>query len=131
MVIHRPHKGAWVGAYQIIEEVGHGADGLLIELEELGVNLGQRALVFAVRSPIESAWSAPRNRHLLGSVVVSVALVFGAVYLPFLHEPLGTVSLRSGELAVVALLAVMPFVCVEAGKALARRAGWRLEGVTG
>ena len=93
--------------------------------------LAELALVFAVRSPIESAWSAPRNRYLLGSVVVSVALVLGAVYLPFLHEPLGTVSLRSGELAVVGLLALMPFVCVEAGKAFARRAGWRLEGVPG
>ena len=93
--------------------------------------LAELALVFAVRSPIESAWSAPRNRYLLGSVVASVALVFGAVYLPFLHEPLGTVSLRSGELAVVAFLALMPFVWVEAGKAVARRAGWRLERVPG
>jgi len=93
--------------------------------------LAELALVFAVRSPVESAWSAPRNRYLLGSVVASVALVFGAVYLPFLHEPLGTVSLRSGELAVVAFLALMPFVWVEAGKAVARRAGWRLERVPG
>ena len=28
--------------------------------------LAELALVFAVRSPIESAWSAPRNRYLLG-----------------------------------------------------------------
>ena len=93
------------------------------------VALAELALVFAVRSPIDSAWSAPRNRYLLGSVVLSVAIVFGAVYLPFLHDPLGTVALRSDEVAVTALLALVPFVCVETGKAFVRRAGWRLEGL--
>ena len=36
MVIHRPHKGAWVGAYQIIEEVGHGGSGYVYKAERGG-----------------------------------------------------------------------------------------------
>ena len=38
----------------------------------------------------------------------------------------GTVPLAASELGLVALLAVVPFVCVEAGKAVLRRAGWTL-----
>ena len=94
------------------------------------VALAELALVFAVRSPIHAALAAPRNPYLLGSVVLSIAVVLGAVYLPFLNDPLGTVPLDSDELRVTTLLALLPFLCVEAGKALARRAGWRLEGAS-
>lgn len=93
------------------------------------VALAELALVFAVRSPIHAAFAGPPNRYLLGSVLLSVGVVLGAVYLPFLNDPLGTVPLRSDELLATALLALLPFLCVEAGKALARRAGWRLEGL--
>ena len=50
-----------------------------------------------------------------------------ALYLPTLNEPLGTVPLGASELGVVAALALVPFLCVEIGKALLRRSGWTLE----
>ena len=56
--------------------VGREGDGDAADDGVHDLALAELALVFAVRSPIESAWSAPR-RYLLGSVVVSVALVFG------------------------------------------------------
>jgi Ca2+-transporting ATPase len=90
------------------------------------IALAELALVFAVRSPIRPAWKAPRNAYLLASVVLSAALVALAIYLPALHDPLGTVSLESWELASAAALALVPFVCVEAGKAIFRWAGWTL-----
>ena len=90
------------------------------------IALAELALVFAVRSPIRPAWKAPRNPYLVASVLLSAALVGVAVYLPVLNEPLGTVPLDSSELGLAALLALVPFVCVEAGKAFFRRAGWTL-----
>ena len=53
-------------------------------------------------------------------------MVAVAVYLPALNEPLGTVPLGASELGLAALLALLPFACVEAGKAVFRRAGWTL-----
>ena len=94
------------------------------------VALAELALVFSLRSPTRPAWEAPRNRYLVGSVILSAALVLVAVYLPALNEPLGTVPLGPSELALVAGLALLPFLCVEAGKALVRRVGWTLERVS-
>ena len=92
------------------------------------VAFAELALVFSLRSPVSAAWEAPRNLYLAGSVVVSAAIVFVAVYLPVLNDTLGTVALDATAIGVVVALAVAPFVCVEAGKALFRRAGWTLEG---
>ena len=39
------------------------------------VALAELALVFSLRSPIRAAWEAPRNMYLVGSVVLSAALV--------------------------------------------------------
>ena len=58
------------------------------------VALSELALVFSLRSPIRAAWQAPRNLYLLGSVVLSAAIVLAVLYLPMLNEPLGTVPLR-------------------------------------
>lgn len=123
--------GVLVGAAAFIAFlVGREGDGDAAQtMAFTTLGLAELALVFAVRSPIHAAFEAPRNRYLLGSVLLSVAVVFGAVYVPFLNDPLGTVPLHSDELLVTALLALLPFLCVEAGKALARRAGWRLEGL--
>jgi hypothetical protein len=49
-----------------------------------------------------------------------------AVYVPALNEPLGTVPVDASELVLAAVLAIAPFVCVELGKAVFRRAGWTL-----
>jgi Ca2+-transporting ATPase len=91
------------------------------------VAFAELALVFSLRSPVHAAWEAPRNLYLVGSVVLSAALVLVAVYLPALNEPIGTVPLGVFELGLVAVFALLPFVGVEAGKTLFRRAGWTLE----
>ena len=92
------------------------------------VALAELALVFSVRSPVLPAWEAPRNLYLIGSVVLSAAVVLVAVYVPALNEPLGTVPLDVAELGLVVALAVVPFLCVEVGKALCRSLGWTMEG---
>jgi P-type Ca2+ transporter type 2C len=92
------------------------------------VALAELALVFSIRSPTRPAWEAPRNPYLVGSVILSAALVLVAVYLPALNEPLGTVPLSLSELGLAVALALLPFLCVEAGKSLFRRVGWTLEG---
>ncbi|HEY7250039.1 MAG TPA: cation-transporting P-type ATPase [Methylomirabilota bacterium] len=85
------------------------------------VALSELFLVFAVRSPLQPAWREPVNVLLLASVAVSAGLVALAIYLPGLHDPLGTVALDATELAVVVALALVPFVAVENAKALLRR----------
>jgi magnesium-transporting ATPase (P-type) len=92
------------------------------------VAFAELVLVFSLRSPIRAAWEAPRNLYLVGSVVLSAAVVLVAVYLPGLNEPLGTVPLGVSELGLVAVLALLPFLCVEVGKTFFRRVGWTLEG---
>jgi Ca2+-transporting ATPase len=110
--------------------VGREGDGSAAQtMAFTTVALAELALVFAVRSPFHAARSGPWNPYLVGSVLLSVGVVIGAVYLPFLNDPLGTVPLQPNELLVTAVLAALPFLCVEAGKALARRSGWRLAGV--
>jgi Ca2+-transporting ATPase len=87
------------------------------------VAVSELALVFAMRSPTESAWKAPWNPYLAGSVMVSLALVAAAVFLPALQKPLDTVGLSAADVGVVLALALAPLVVVEAGKLLARRLG--------
>jgi Ca2+-transporting ATPase len=84
------------------------------------VAFAELALVFSLRSPVSAAWHAPRNPYLAGSVVLSAAIVLATLYLPVLNGPLGTVALGLPELAVVAALALVPFACVELGKAVLR-----------
>ena len=123
--------GALVGTVALVAFlVGRQGDGDAAQtMAFTTVALAELALVFAVRSPVHSASDAPKNGYLVGSVALSVALVLVMVYLPAANEPLGTVPLDSGELLVVALLAVLPFLCVETAKLLVRRAGWNLAGL--
>ena len=92
------------------------------------VAFAELALVFSLRSPIRAAWEAPRNMYLIGSVVLSAALVLVTMYVPALNESLETVALGADELGIVVVLSLVPFLCVEAGKGLFRRVGWTLEG---
>ena len=94
------------------------------------IAFAELALVFSLRSPVRAAWEAPRNLYLVASVVLSAAVVLVALYMPALNDPLGTVPLDPSELGVVAALAVLPFLCVELGKALSRRFGWTIEGAS-
>ena len=84
------------------------------------VALAELVFVSSCRSERVAAWRLPPNPHLRAAVAGSLALVAAAVYAPFLHEPLGTVSLTAAELGLVAGLAVLPTVLAEAAKAAAR-----------
>jgi Ca2+-transporting ATPase len=90
------------------------------------IAFAELALVFALRSPRHSAWQAPPNRYLAGSVVLSAALVLVCVYVPALNGPLGTVPLGAAQLTTAVILALLPFLVVECGKLLVRRRGWAL-----
>jgi calcium-translocating P-type ATPase len=87
------------------------------------IALAELALVFAMRSTALPAWKAPPNPYLAGAVALSAAVVALAVYLPLLHEPLGTVSLTGRQLGLVALLALIPFAGVETAKLVFARTG--------
>jgi Ca2+-transporting ATPase len=111
---------AAIGAYLLGRPDGH-AEATTMAFAT--VALAELALVYSVRSPIRAAVQAPRNGYLAGSVLLSAGLVVAAVYLPPLHDPLGTVSLHAAELGVAAALALAPFAAVELAKALLRRTG--------
>jgi Ca2+-transporting ATPase len=89
------------------------------------VALAELAFVYAIRSPVTAAWRTPRNRWLHAAVACSAVVVGAALYVPALHEPLGTVSLGPAELAAVLAFALAPALLVEAAKAV-RRAAPRL-----
>jgi Ca2+-transporting ATPase len=111
---------AALGAYLLGRGDGHGE---ATTMAFATVALSELALVYAVRSPLRAAVEARRNRHLDGAVLLSAGLVAACVYLPPLHDPLGTVSLHGGELGIAAGLALAPFAAVELAKALLRRTG--------
>ncbi|HSB38982.1 MAG TPA: HAD-IC family P-type ATPase, partial [Gaiellaceae bacterium] len=83
--------------------------------------LSELVLVFAMRSRRVQAWRLPPNRWLLWSAIGSAALVAAAVYVPALQGPLATHALGPAQAAVAVVLALVPFVVLEALKALARR----------
>ncbi len=85
------------------------------------IALAELVLVFSMRSEALPAWRAPRNRYLAASVVLSAAVVALAIYLPVLHEPLGTTALPAGEAVIVALLALVPAAGAELAKRAVRR----------
>jgi Ca2+-transporting ATPase len=114
--------GVALGAYLI-----GGPAGEARTMAFATVALSELALVYAVRSPIRAAVQAARNRRLDGAVLLSACLVAGAVYVPALHGPLGTVSLGGPQMGIVVGLALVPFVVVELGKALLRRQGWAID----
>jgi Ca2+-transporting ATPase len=133
--LFEPHAWAALGVVGVVVGavalaaflVGNQGDGEASQTMAFAtLAFAELALVFALRSPRDSAWSGPRNLYLAGSVVLSAALVFASVYVPVLNGPLGTVPLAAEELAVVLLLATLPFLFVEAGKLLLRRGDWLL-----
>jgi Ca2+-transporting ATPase len=84
------------------------------------IALAELAFVFSIRSGQEPAWREPRNRYLNGGVVLSALLVGLVVYVPVLHEPFGTETLEPPALAIVLMLALVPFVLIEVAKAAKR-----------
>ena len=93
------------------------------------VALSELALVFSCRSVSVSAWRLPANRYLVGGVTASLVLLVATVYVGALHAPFGTVSLGPRELAITVGLAVVPFVTLEAAKAVRRKLRhWEVRG---
>lgn len=80
------------------------------------VALAELAFVWSCRSERLPTWRLPPNRFLRVAVVASLAVVAVAVYVPALHAPLGTVSLRASELAIVLGLAAVPALVAETVK---------------
>jgi Ca2+-transporting ATPase len=103
-----------------------GAPGEAETMAFATIAFAELALVYALRSPIEAAWRAPRNLYLVASVIVSAAIVLVSVYAPVLNGPLGTVPLSVGELGIVVGLSLVPLLLVELGKGVFRALGWSL-----
>ena len=80
------------------------------------VALAELVFVFSCRSDLLPSWRLVANRPLWLAVAVSFGLVAAALYVPGLHEPLGTVALDAWEAALVLLLAVAPAIAAEAAK---------------
>jgi Ca2+-transporting ATPase len=80
--------------------------------------LSELALALAYRSAVDPAWRLPPNRWLLWSIVLSLAVVGAAVYLPAAHDPLSTVALSAPEVLVAVALAAVPATVLEAAKRL-------------
>ena len=85
------------------------------------VALAELVFVFSLRVLNAPPWKAPPNRALIASVLASAAVLFAAIYVPGLRPLFGTVALAPAELAVVAVLALVPTLLVEAVKALRAR----------
>ena len=85
------------------------------------VALAELALVFSCRSVQLPSWRLPPNPFLHWAVLSSLLVVALLVYVPFLQEPMGTVALTPGEVALVVGLAVAPAALTEIAKAVRRR----------
>jgi calcium-translocating P-type ATPase len=85
--------------------------------------LSELALVYGMRSYSAPAWSLPRNRWLDLSVLASVVVIAGVVFLPAAHASFATVSLDGPVALIVVALALVPLAGVELLKAGRRRNG--------
>jgi Ca2+-transporting ATPase len=99
-----------------------GADGDAAQTRTFAtLALAELILVFSMRSRLEHAWHEPRNPYLFAAVASSVAIVALALFVPSFHGPLEVVRLSLGDLCLVAGLASVPAVGVEALKVAVRR----------
>jgi Ca2+-transporting ATPase len=111
---------AGLGAYLAGRELG---DGSAQTMAFATIALAELAFVFSCRSDRLAPWQLPWNPQLSAAALASAVIVALVVYVPFLHEPFGTVSLGTAEILVVLALALVPAAGVEAAKALRRRTG--------
>jgi P-type Ca2+ transporter type 2C len=87
------------------------------------VALGELVLVFSMRSRLEHGWREPVNPYLFAGVAISVVIVGATLFVPWLRDALHTVRPNPSELGLIAGLAVVPALGVEALKGPVRR-GW-------
>jgi Ca2+-transporting ATPase len=83
--------------------------------------LSELALVYTMRSYSAPAWRMPRNRWLDLSVLASIGVIAGVVFLPVAHAPFATARLGASAIAVVVILSLVPLATVELLKAFQRR----------
>ena len=108
--------------------LGRGdGDGVARTMAFVTVAVAELVLVFSLRAGARPAWSAARNPLLEGAVALSALAVALLVYVPFLHDPVGTVSLGASDLASALALAVVPAVVIEVAKLTRRSAASRAE----
>jgi Ca2+-transporting ATPase len=122
MVVALAGIGLLVGAVSLVAFLLGRGDGDAVGRTMAFVTLAvaELVLVFSLRSGTRPAWRAARNPLLEGAVALSAAAVVLLVYLPFLHEPVGTVSLGGPALAAAFALALVPAAVVELAKPLLR-----------
>jgi P-type Ca2+ transporter type 2C len=114
MAVGLAATGAYLAGRELAPEMAQTMAFATIALAEL-------VFVFSIRSTDTPAWRGPPNATLTWSVLASALLVAVVIYVPALREPFATQALGPVELAVVAVLALVPAALVEAVKALRRR----------
>jgi len=114
--------GALVGLVSLAAFlVGRGdGDGVALTMAFVTLAVAELVLVFSLRAGPRPAWRAPRNLLLEGAVALSALAVGLLVYVPALHDPVGTVSLGAANLGVALAVAVLPAAVVEAAKPFVR-----------
>jgi hypothetical protein len=85
--------------------------------------LSELAIVFGIRSASVAAWRLPTNSGLVFSTTGAAIFVLFSIYLPPVHEAFATVSLGAPALLLVAALASLPLIVIEAIKALRAHIG--------
>jgi Ca2+-transporting ATPase len=85
-------------------------------------------VIFPVRSLRKTVfrYSPFSNPFLIAGVLLGLASIAGAIYLPFMREILGTVALPMNWLVGVAAIGIFNLVAIELGKWLLRK--WKLNG---
>ena len=83
--------------------------------------LSELALVYTMRSYSTPAWRMPRNRWLDLSVLASIGVIAGVVFLPAARAPFATAPLGASAIAIVVVLSLVPLCIVELLKAYRRR----------
>jgi calcium-translocating P-type ATPase len=107
----------------IAYEIGGGdGGGRATTMAFVTVALSELALVFGCRSAVDPAWRAPRNPYLVAGVVASAGILAASIYFPAFQEAAGTVSLGASDLALVAILSLVPLCVLESAKGVWRRA---------
>jgi Ca2+-transporting ATPase len=124
-------RGVWQVLLAVGAVVGLAALAAYLAVRELRPEAAQTAayatvaaaelvFVFSCRAELRPAWRLPRNRHLEAAVLCSLAFLLATIYVPFLHDPFGTVSLSFEEVSIVAALAMLPGLVAESAKGVVR-----------
>lgn len=84
----------------------------------VGLSTDALSTIFALKSLRRPIWRINlfSNRYLLGAFTANLALLWGAINLPFLRDLLHLVPVPAGHLAIIFALALADLVSIELGK---------------